>query len=199
MSEPDVGMLNRWRRMSQTARGLSFIAVGTVLLVVGIITSHTLSPSRSSTNVYASGAGPAAPSTTTSTTSSYGFVSTTSTNAASTVRLSTTTSQPIITTTTQLIADPSNLNSGWVARLGSSQPGVPREVSDITNLLTQVRSRYPNAAVYLTDALGGRSTLRSGYLVLLIGSYPDRSGAAAVCAQLPSSMKPYGCEVDHIS
>lgn len=197
MSEPEAGLRNRWRGLSQTARGSSFIAVGTLLLIAGVITSLSLSPSRSSTNVYASGAGSAATSTITSTTSAYRSSSTASTSTASTVRL-TTTSQ-LITTTTQLVSDPSDLASGWVARLGSSQPGVPREVSDITNLLTQVRARYPNAAVYLTDALGGRSTLRPGYLVLLVGSYPDRSSAVAVCAQLSSSLKPYGCDVDYIS
>lgn len=192
---------NRWTGLSQNARGFSFIGVGAILLAVAFGAAQLVHPSSSSEVVNAGGSSGMVAPISTSTSTTWQAVSTSSSASITTTLTLYTTTVSVVPSTAapSLVSDPSSLSSGWFARLGSSQPGVPREVSDITNLLAQVRSIYPNAAVFSTDALGSRSSLRSGYLVLLIGSYPDRASASAVCSQLPSNMKPYGCDVDHIS
>lgn len=180
--------------MEQRAKGAIFIGIGVVLVGCGIATAQAAAPTSSagSGNYTATTAATRVVSTTT-----FVAVSSSTTVYTSVSRpQSSTSTRP--STTTALITGAAGLPAGWYVRLGSSQPDVPREVSDITELLERVRIQHPTAAVYSSDNLQGRSGMRAGYLVLLIGPYPDRTSAATTCAQLSSSLKPYGCEIDQL-
>lgn len=179
--------------VDQRGKGLIFIAIGTVMTGCGIATALAAQPQRSGTDSAGSRSWVMA-----STTTGLRVSSPTVSSPSTTTTYLVTSTLRAPTTTTSLISPSEGLTPGWYVRLGSSQPGVAREVSDMAALLQRLRPLYPGAAVYTTDSLQGRTSLRNGYLVLLIGSYPDRSSATTVCSTMDSSMKPYGCEVDQL-
>lgn len=195
---------------SKRPLAIAAAVIAVVVAVAGAFLIGTRS-TGSSTSLAATDSPSSTASTSTSTSASTSTTTTSSTTTSSTTTTTTTapiaapappvtaaTTSTTVATSSVPISSSSQLPSGYAIRLGSSRPGVPREESDITNLLARVQGTYPFAGIYDTDELQSRSSLTPGYLVLLIGGYADRSTAEGVCSSLASSMKPYGCKVDPI-